>query len=165
LDDPAADLPQRCDRRVVSLPGNPVSCGDNVVIGSAPTSPGRATPGVMPGTELAFERDVVWDRPFSFFRRRLVTGRLARFRRVDPDNRHAHHDAVEFPDGRTVLLTMLRAGQRATVVQLPVRRESAQTATFGSSAAANPRVRDIGNVVVVSTSPSRAGRDETLCKL
>ena len=74
---------------------------------------------VMPGTEMAFEQDLVWDRPFSFFRRRLITGKLVSFRRVNRDNPHTHHDAVEFPDGRTVLLTMLRPGQRATVVQLP----------------------------------------------
>ena len=30
-----------------------------------------------------------------------------------------HHDALEFPDGQTVLLTRLCDGQRATVLQLP----------------------------------------------
>ena len=30
-----------------------------------------------------------------------------------------HHDALEFPDGKTVLLTQLCKGQRATVLQLP----------------------------------------------
>jgi len=78
---------------------------------------------VMPGTELAFEQDVAWERPFSFFRRRLRAGRLVRFRRVDPANPYAHHDAVEFPDGRTVLLTILQPRQRATVLQLPAERQ------------------------------------------
>jgi hypothetical protein len=36
-----------------------------------------------------------------------------------------HHDAIEFPDGRIVLLTKLRPGQCATVVQLPVQRRAA----------------------------------------
>jgi hypothetical protein len=31
----------------------------------------------------------------------------------------AHHDALEFPDGRTELLTLLCEGQEATVLQLP----------------------------------------------
>jgi hypothetical protein len=31
-----------------------------------------------------------------------------------------HHDALEFPDGQIVLLTNLRVGQCATVLQLPV---------------------------------------------
>ena len=30
-----------------------------------------------------------------------------------------HHDALEFPDGEIVLLTKLKPGQRATVLQLP----------------------------------------------
>ena len=30
-----------------------------------------------------------------------------------------HHDALEFPDGTIVLLTDLREGQQATVLQLP----------------------------------------------
>jgi hypothetical protein len=30
-----------------------------------------------------------------------------------------HHDALEFPDGEIVLVTQLRAGQHATVLQLP----------------------------------------------
>jgi hypothetical protein len=32
----------------------------------------------------------------------------------------ADHDALEFPDGQIVLLTLLREGQQATVLQLPV---------------------------------------------
>ena len=38
------------------------------------------------------------------------------------DNPCTHHDALEFPDGRVVLLTHLREGQRATVLQLPAHR-------------------------------------------
>jgi hypothetical protein len=30
-----------------------------------------------------------------------------------------HHDALEFPDGQAVLVTTLRQGQYATVLQLP----------------------------------------------
>ena len=32
-----------------------------------------------------------------------------------------HHDALEFPDGRIVLLTQLGEGQEATVLQMPAR--------------------------------------------
>jgi hypothetical protein len=39
-----------------------------------------------------------------------------------------HHDAIEFPDGRVELLTRLKAGQRATVLQLPI-RPHAQSST------------------------------------
>lgn len=81
---------------------------------------------VLPGTELAFEQNVVWDRVFSFLRRQ-PTGKLVRFRQVNTQEPHAHHDAIEFPDGRTVLLTKLRPGQLATVIQLPAQAQAATT--------------------------------------
>ena len=36
-----------------------------------------------------------------------------------------HHDALEFPDGRIVLLTRLSEGQEATVLQLPAQPTTA----------------------------------------
>jgi hypothetical protein len=39
-----------------------------------------------------------------------------------------HHDALEFPDGRIVLLTKLSEGQEATVLQLPAQPTSAAEA-------------------------------------
>ena len=39
-----------------------------------------------------------------------------------------HHDALEFPDGQIVLLTSLREGQQATVLQLPARPTTAREA-------------------------------------
>ena len=39
-----------------------------------------------------------------------------------------HHDALEFPDGRIVLLTQLCEGQEATVLQLPAQPASAAEA-------------------------------------
>jgi hypothetical protein len=50
---------------------------------------------------------------------------VARFRQVNTDNPHTHHDALEFPDGQIVLLTHLRAGQQATVLQLPAQPKTA----------------------------------------
>jgi len=41
------------------------------------------------------------------------------FRQVNKSEPFKHHDALEFPDGRIVLLTRLREGQEATVLQLP----------------------------------------------
>jgi hypothetical protein len=41
------------------------------------------------------------------------------FRQINKQSPDTHHDAVEFPDGHTVLLTSLREGQLATVLQLP----------------------------------------------
>jgi hypothetical protein len=39
-----------------------------------------------------------------------------------------HHDALEFSDGRIVLLTRLSEGQEATVFQLPAQPASAAEA-------------------------------------
>jgi hypothetical protein len=41
------------------------------------------------------------------------------------ENPYTHHDALEFPDGQTVLLTGLVEGQEATVLQLPAQPVSA----------------------------------------
>jgi hypothetical protein len=46
---------------------------------------------------------------------------VARFRQINMDNPCTHHDALEFPE--IVLLTHLRAGQRAIVLQLPVQQK------------------------------------------
>ena len=40
----------------------------------------------------------------------------------------AHHDALEFPDGQIILLTLLQEGQQATVLQLPATLERAKAA-------------------------------------
>jgi len=49
----------------------------------------------------------------------VINHKTAIFRQVNLDDHHAHHDALEFPDGQIVLLTLLKAGQEATVLQLP----------------------------------------------
>jgi hypothetical protein len=38
---------------------------------------------------------------------------------VNTEYAKIHHNAIEFPDGTIVLLTELRPGQRAIVLQLP----------------------------------------------
>ena len=44
---------------------------------------------------------------------------VAKFRQINKGRSNVHHDALEFPDGKIVLLTHLCKGQRATVLQLP----------------------------------------------
>ena len=74
---------------------------------------------LLPGTELAFEQEVKCERSFGFGYKRLGH-KVARFREIDSDRPNVHHDALEFPDGQIVLVTKLREGQCATVLQLPV---------------------------------------------
>jgi hypothetical protein len=75
---------------------------------------------LRPGTELAFESAVRY-QPKSFWpwRTKTAPSQLARFRQIDTDNPHKHHDALELADGTVVLLNSLVFGQRAVVLQLP----------------------------------------------
>jgi hypothetical protein len=73
---------------------------------------------LLPGTELAFDQDVTHDQ--SWFWPKATNFRVARFRKIDQHNAHRHHDTLELPDGNVVLVTHLKSGQRATVLQLPV---------------------------------------------
>jgi hypothetical protein len=74
---------------------------------------------LLPGTEIAFDDDVRYDRAFSMFGRARVDQRVARFRQLNLDDPHVHHDALEFPGGQIVMVTRLIPGQTATVLQLP----------------------------------------------
>ena len=74
---------------------------------------------VMPGTELAFAGEVAC-LPAGLLGW-TINHQTAIFRQVNKDKSAAHHDALEFPDGRTVLLTLLCQGQAATLLQLPAR--------------------------------------------
>jgi hypothetical protein len=48
------------------------------------------------------------------------------FRQINQEKVAAHHDALEFPNGEIVLLTLLTEGQRATVLQLPAGTKAAE---------------------------------------
>jgi hypothetical protein len=74
---------------------------------------------LLPGTEIAFDDDVRYDRAFSMFGRARLDQRVARFRQVNMEDPHVHHDALEFPRGEIVMVTRLIPGQTATVLQLP----------------------------------------------
>jgi hypothetical protein len=81
---------------------------------------------LMPGTELAFAEDVaILPHGLLGWRKKTTGHRTAMFRQLNKDKLTAHHDALEFPDGRTELLTLLCEGQVATVLQLPA--QSANT--------------------------------------
>ena len=73
---------------------------------------------LRPGTEIAFEQNVFADG-MTF--RKNIHDRLARFRQIDLDKPLHHHDALEFSNGKIVLVTDLTPGQKATVLQLPAK--------------------------------------------
>ncbi len=81
---------------------------------------------VLPGTELSFANEVKLRRLWPW-NKNAIKHKTAIFRQIDQDNRVAHHDALEFPDGRMILLTFLAEGQQATVLQLPVAAAGSKT--------------------------------------
>ncbi len=74
---------------------------------------------LMPGTELVFDQDVECDHPLGLYEKRKLRENVARFRQINLQSPYEHHDALEFPSGKVVLLTRLSIGQCATVLQLP----------------------------------------------
>ena len=115
-----------CDYSLHFVASRPARVGDKLVSTRFRTSPTRGFAAIgqadiavclLPGTEVAFERNVECDGLFGFLRR--LQQKLARFRQINLDQPTMHHDALEFPDGEIVLVTELREGQHATVLQLP----------------------------------------------
>ncbi|MGA9201923.1 MAG: hypothetical protein WBZ67_15660 [Pseudolabrys sp.] len=117
-----------CDYSLHDVASRPAKVGDKLVStqfpnaitrGFADPSQPRVAVCLMPGTELAFEKEVECDASFRFLPTRKSPHKVARFRQVNMNRPAAHHDALEFPDGKIVLVTDLCEGQHATVLQLP----------------------------------------------
>jgi hypothetical protein len=91
---------------------------------------------VLPGTELAFA-DEVRCEPTGLlpWRRKVINHKTAIFRQLNKERLAAHHDALEFPDGRVVLLTSLLEGQQATVLQLPAHPKTTEDAAISQRVA------------------------------
>jgi hypothetical protein len=71
---------------------------------------------VLPGTELAFDKEV---KEGGFWLSKSTGQTTAVFRQLNKNIPGVFHDALEFADGHIVLLTRLTKGQHATVLQLP----------------------------------------------
>jgi len=120
-----------CDYSLYSVKSRPAKVGDKLTThdfgtgtrGFAASEDMNVAVCVLPGTELSFAEEV----------KCLPTGLIASrdkietaiFRQINKDKVVAHHDALEFPDGRIALLTTLCEGQQATVLQLPAEPKTA----------------------------------------
>lgn len=126
-----------CDYSLHNVATRPAKVGDKLVTtkfrgtmtrGFAAFDEPALAVCLRPGSELAFERDAEYGpailRWLPFLRRGKSVGKLARFRQVKITEHNTHHDALEFPDGTILLLTCLRPGQRASVLQLPSERQN-----------------------------------------
>jgi hypothetical protein len=116
-----------CDYSLEHLASRPAKVGDKLVTtkfghsltgGFCGVGEPRVAVCLQPGTELAFEREIEIPSGFWMLPRKLGAS-LARFRRVNEGCRTMHRDALELASGQIVLLTRLREGQCATVIQLP----------------------------------------------
>lgn len=123
-----------CDYSLEHLASRPAKVGDKLVSTKFSNSITRGFAAVgepnvavclMPGTEIAFDDEVTCVHALGLLPSRRIPERVARFREINLQNPHDHHDALEFPSGQVVLVTRLCEGQTATVLQLPVDREKA----------------------------------------
>jgi hypothetical protein len=118
-----------CDYSLKTVQSRPARVGDKLTTRNFGTgTKGFAAPEnsavavcVLPGTELAFGEEVAIPALGFLWRehKKTVGAKTAIFRQINKDVPHLHHDALEFADGRTLLLTSLCEGQEATVLQLP----------------------------------------------
>jgi hypothetical protein len=121
-----------CDYSLHNVATRPAKVGDKLVTTSFGNSLTRGFAAIgepnvavclLPGTELALEKEVECDHVFGRLLPSLRFGKVeekvARFRQVNIDQPNVHHDALEFPKGQIVLITRLCEGQHATVLQLP----------------------------------------------
>jgi hypothetical protein len=126
-----------CDYSLHNVTSRPAKVGDKLTTrdfgtgthGFAASENARIAVCVLPGTELAFAKPVECrlGGPLGWGHKTL-DHQTAIFRQINKERVAAHHDALEFPDGQFVLLTSLREGQEAAVLQLPVQPTSASEA-------------------------------------
>jgi len=125
-----------CDYSLLHVQSRAAQVGDKLISTSFQNTISRGFAAVgdlntavclLPGTEIAFDREVEHENHLGSSIVRQPAS-VARFRQVDTANPYVHHDALEFPDGTIVLLTRLSQGQCATVLQLPAAPKNAHEA-------------------------------------
>jgi hypothetical protein len=124
-----------CDYSLQHVRSRPAKVGDKLTTrdfgtctrGFAAAEDAGVAVCVLPGTELAFSSAVTVAhlRLLAGWKVETLGYATAIFRQVNKSEPWKHHDALEFPDGRIVLLTRLSEGQEATVLQLPAQPTTA----------------------------------------
>jgi hypothetical protein len=126
-----------CDYSLHSVKSRPAKVGEKLTTrdfrtgtrGFAASEDMNVAVCVLPGTELSFAEEVkCLPTGLIAWRDKVIEHKTAIFRQINKDKVAAHHDALEFPDGQIVLLTFLREGQQATVLQLPAEPKTASEA-------------------------------------
>ena len=123
-----------CDYSLHSVKSRPAKVSDKLTThnfgtgtrGFAASEDMNVAVCVLPGTELSFAEEVkCLPTGLIAWRDKVIEHKTAIFRQINKDKVTAHHDALEFPDGQIVLLTLLCEGQQATVLQLPAESKTA----------------------------------------
>jgi hypothetical protein len=93
-----------CDYSLQHVANRPAKVGDKLVSSQFVNSITRGFAAVgepnvavclLPGTELVFDRDVECDHALGFFPNKKLRENVARFRQINLDSPHEHHDALE----------------------------------------------------------------------
>lgn len=135
-----------CDYSLHNVASRPAEVGDKLIThkfnvnscGFAAVGDSKVAVCLMPGTEIVFEEEAVFKHAFGYLLRRfgfgMIGANMARFRQINLDKAYCHHDALEFANGKIVLLTRLCPGQRATVLQLPTMHQRTTVERAGHKA-------------------------------
>ena len=119
-----------CDFSLHSIRSRPAKIGDKLTTrdfgtgtrGFSAAEDASVAVCLRPGTELSFAGEVTFSATGLLdWWHKAISHKAAIFRQINRERVSAHHDALEFPDGQIVLLTSLREGQQATVLQLPAK--------------------------------------------
>jgi hypothetical protein len=122
-----------CDFSLQNTRSRPAKVGDKLVTrdfgtgtrGFADVNDVGTAVCLMPGTELAFAGQMAClPAGLLGWKTKTINHQTAIFRQINKDKAAAHHDALEFPDGSIVLLTVLQEGQAASVLQLPAQPQT-----------------------------------------
>ena len=101
-----------CDYSLDFVASRPAKVGDELVTtkfqnsmtrGFAPIGEPNVAVCLLPGTEVAFEKEVKYELIlFPSMRHGRLRKTVAQFRQINIGRPMVHHDALEFPDGRSV---------------------------------------------------------------
>ena len=156
-----------CDYSLHSIKSRPAQIGDKLTTrdfgtgtrGFAASENPSVAVCVLPGTELAFAHEVkrlparLWPWQDS-----AIGHKTAIFRQINKDKVAVHHDALEFPDGQIVLLTLLAEGQQVTVLQLPAEPKTVDEAE------SQKRTAYVGAQMIVAASQAANPPQESVMR-
>ena len=124
-----------CDYSLHAVASRPAEVGETLITttfrgtstrGFASESEPEVAVCMLPGTELAFTKNVRYDNRWIWTRE--INFRVGKFAVADQRVPDRHHDTIEFPDGSRVLVTLLCEGQHVSVLQLPVVHQAPERA-------------------------------------